>query len=103
MKKDILRLAQIAKKQSRSIIGLMSGTSLDGLDVALCRIAGSGLKTKLSLEKFITIPYSPAVKARIREVFAKSQVNFVSLSNSSSLDRDTTWRNGPQLSEEVAH
>lgn len=67
-------------KISRLLIGLMSGTSLDGLDVALCQIRGSGLRTKLSLLRFNTIPYTPAIKARIAEVFAKPQVDFVKLS-----------------------
>ncbi len=54
----------------------MSGTSMDGLDVALCNISGSGLKTKLKLQAFETVPYDPEVKARIGEVFAKSSVDF---------------------------
>ena len=78
---SILHLAKIAKKPSRRIIGLMSGTSLDGLDIALCKISGSGLTTKVSLEKFKTTPYSKRVKERILEVFAKKTVDFVALSN----------------------
>jgi anhydro-N-acetylmuramic acid kinase len=58
------------------IIGLMSGTSLDGLDVALCKISGSGKSTKLDLIKFATVPYAESTKKRIQEVFAKPQVNF---------------------------
>jgi anhydro-N-acetylmuramic acid kinase len=76
MNKNISRLARIASKKSRNIIGLMSGTSMDGLDVALCGISGSGLKTKLKLQAFETVPYDPEVKARIGEVFAKSSVDF---------------------------
>ncbi|MCU0420752.1 MAG: anhydro-N-acetylmuramic acid kinase [Cyclobacteriaceae bacterium] len=59
----------------------MSGTSLDGLDVALCQLRGSGLRTKLSLLHFKTIPYTAAIKARIAAVFAKPQVDFVKLSH----------------------
>ncbi|MBT6727681.1 MAG: anhydro-N-acetylmuramic acid kinase [Deltaproteobacteria bacterium] len=36
----------------------MSGTSLDGLDIALVAIAGSGSATKISLEAFASPPYS---------------------------------------------
>jgi len=75
MNKNITRLARLASKKTRTIIGLMSGTSMDGLDVAMCRVTGSGLQTKLKLVAFETVPYSADVKTRIGEVFAKSTVD----------------------------
>ncbi|MBT9394792.1 anhydro-N-acetylmuramic acid kinase [Hymenobacter sp. NST-14] len=69
------RLAQLAQQPSRRIIGLMSGTSLDGLDVALCRLHGYGPATRLELEHFATVPYSDDVRHRIRQVFAREQVS----------------------------
>ena len=81
MNRNLTQLFKIANKKSRLIIGLMSGTSLDGLDVALCRISGHGRKTKLILEEFITVPYSAEIKGRIKDVFAKPQVDFVKLSS----------------------
>ncbi|GAA4463717.1 anhydro-N-acetylmuramic acid kinase AnmK [Nibrella saemangeumensis] len=54
----------------------MSGTSLDGLDVALCRIAGSGSTTSVTLTHFATIPYGDDIKAEIRKVFAKKEIDF---------------------------
>lgn len=65
-----------AQKHERRIIGLMSGTSLDGLDIALCRISSSGGDTTVAVERFTTVPYSDDVKAAIRSVFAKEQVDF---------------------------
>lgn len=44
----IIKLQIIAGKKKRHIIGLMSGTSLDGLDIAHCTIEGSGKKQKLT-------------------------------------------------------
>jgi anhydro-N-acetylmuramic acid kinase len=48
-----------------TILGLMSGTSLDGLDLALCRITASG--TKYKILKAATIPYSAAWKQRLKD------------------------------------
>ncbi len=75
MNKNITTLYQIAKKQQRLIIGLMSGTSLDGLDVALCRIAGSGAATTIEVLQFETIAYNDSFKAAIKSVFARRTVD----------------------------
>ena len=69
------RLYRIGRQPSRRIIGLMSGTSLDGLDVALCRLTGHGVGTGLVLEQFATVPYDDDTRARIRQVFAREQVS----------------------------
>ncbi len=76
MNDNILQLFEISKKENRNIIGLMSGTSLDGLDIALVNISGSGLSTLVVLKEFETIPYSENTKEKIRAVFAKQQVDF---------------------------
>ncbi len=76
MNQNIENVYKIAKKKSRKIIGLMSGTSLDGLDVALCEISDSGEKTKVILIQFETIDYSEEIKIEIRKVFAKKEINF---------------------------
>jgi anhydro-N-acetylmuramic acid kinase len=76
MNTNIESLYQLAKKPTRTIIGLMSGTSLDGLDVALCAISGSGTDTVVQLKEFETIAYSEEVKTEIRKVFAKKTIDF---------------------------
>lgn len=79
MNRNLQRLFTIAQKPVRRIIGLMSGTSLDGLDVALCAISGSGMDTRVTLEYFDTVPYPVAVKDEIRKVFAKDMISFQQL------------------------
>jgi anhydro-N-acetylmuramic acid kinase len=79
MNRNIVSLAAIAQKEQRSIIGLMSGTSVDGLDIALCLISGSGHETSIELKAFETIAYAPDFKAEIKEVFSKKMVDFEKL------------------------
>lgn len=76
MNKQVQRLYEIAGRRERRIIGLMSGTSLDGLDIALCRIQGSGPETQVEVTHFDTIPYTDDIKAEIRKVFAKKEIDF---------------------------
>lgn len=75
MNKDLSRLLEIAKAPSRLIIGLMSGTSLDGLDIALCRFQGSGPGTKMALLQFKTVSYPPEVKSRLKPISSKPMVD----------------------------
>lgn len=76
MNTNISHLHRIAAKKSRLIIGLMSGTSLDGLDIALCQISGSGKSTKVKVLKFKTWVYPYQLKAKILKVFAKPEIDF---------------------------
>lgn len=79
MHPNIQHLHEIANKPSRKVIGLMSGTSLDGLDIALCTIAGAGKTTEVKLEAFITSPYSQEVKDKILAIFSKKMVSLEQL------------------------
>ncbi|GAA3772691.1 anhydro-N-acetylmuramic acid kinase [Flavobacterium ginsengiterrae] len=76
MNKNISALYQIAQKETRKILGLMSGTSLDGLDIALCAISGSGENTVVKILEFETISYSEDTKNGIRKVFAQKTIDF---------------------------
>ena len=59
------RLLRIAEKPSRLIVGLISGTSADGIDAALAEIAGSGLDTHARLIAFDCLPYPPELKTDV--------------------------------------
>ena len=76
MNTNIKKIYQIAQKKERKIIGLMSGTSMDGLDVALCRFKGSGGDTDVELLNFETTSFSEEIKDEIRKVFAKKEIDF---------------------------
>ncbi len=79
MNKNISHLYNIAQKENRLIIGLMSGTSLDGLDVALCNFKGSGVNTEMKLLQFETIPYNDDFKKEIKSIFSKKQIDLEKL------------------------
>lgn len=72
-------LYKMAGRKHRFIIGLMSGTSLDGLDIAYCRVTGSGSETKVDLQAFRTVPYEDTDREKIRKVFAQKQVDLAYL------------------------
>ncbi|GGD72175.1 anhydro-N-acetylmuramic acid kinase [Paenibacillus nasutitermitis] len=59
-------LEQIAAKSVRTIIGLMSGTSLDGVDAAVVRISGNGCDNTIEPCGFITIPYEAAFREQLK-------------------------------------
>lgn len=54
-------------KDPKIVIGLISGTSADGIDAAVVRIHGVGAATRMELLSFTTVPYPPADR---REIFA---------------------------------
>lgn len=75
MNPNIETLYRIAGSHERTIIGLMSGTSVDGLDIAVCKITGSGKDTKINVTHHTTIPYDAACKAAIAQIFSIKNVN----------------------------
>ncbi|MBC6491518.1 anhydro-N-acetylmuramic acid kinase [Flavihumibacter stibioxidans] len=79
MNTQLNHLFEIAGKPSRLIIGLMSGTSIDGLDVALCRFSGTGMDTRIELLEFETVPYGSDYKEEIASIFSKKMVDLQKL------------------------
>lgn len=79
MNKNLKLLNQIAQKPERLILGLMSGTSLDGLDMALCRVKGEGTTAKIELLEFYTYPYSSPQRHRLQDVVSQSTVSLQDL------------------------
>jgi anhydro-N-acetylmuramic acid kinase len=57
----------------------MSGTSLDGLDIALCTISGAGMHTRVVLDHFTTVAYPPAFKEKVLSIFSKQNISLAQL------------------------
>jgi anhydro-N-acetylmuramic acid kinase len=55
----------MSSKSQRWALGLMSGTSLDGIDAALVRSDG---RQRVETGPALTVPYDPAFRARLRGV-----------------------------------
>ncbi|MBW4891748.1 anhydro-N-acetylmuramic acid kinase [Mucilaginibacter sp. HMF5004] len=79
MNVNLETLFKTAQKQKRIGVGLMSGTSLDGLDIALCKFSGNGLKTTFELLEFKTVDYNNDFKYEVRQVFARKTVDLEKL------------------------
>ena len=53
-------------------IGMISGTSLDGIDVAVCRIEGHAQQAKIELVAFDTVAYAPDVRQELLDLYEDS-------------------------------
>lgn len=61
------RLQQLFEKDERFVCGLMSGTSLDGVDAAVARLSGSGRALRCEPLSYIEAPYPKALRTLLLE------------------------------------
>jgi anhydro-N-acetylmuramic acid kinase len=61
------------------VIGLISGTSVDGIDAALVEITGTDIDLKVELLAGETYPYPPELREQILEVCAGAALSMVEL------------------------
>lgn len=71
-------LKSLFEKKEKTVVGLMSGTSKDGIDAALVRIESSGLNSVVNLIGFVSVPYDPSVRQRLDGLFPLSHPGEIS-------------------------
>jgi len=59
------RLLALARKRTKLVVGLLSGTSADGVDAGLVRIRGRGPATRVELLEFLTTPYPDRLREAV--------------------------------------
>lgn len=71
------------------VAGVMSGTSADGIDVALARCGGElGAPVRHELIAFEVVPFEPALHARVRALLERRDGGAVALGELARLHRD---------------
>ena len=66
-------LKELWEKDTLRVIGLMSGTSADGMDAALAEISGFGLSTRVKLLSFAFVPYPEEIRNEILRLASGTQ------------------------------
>jgi anhydro-N-acetylmuramic acid kinase len=61
-------LLERSRKPARLVVGLMSGTSADSIDVAVCRITGQGAAVGVDLVHYREHPHDPEVRRRLMKI-----------------------------------
>ena len=62
-------LESLRSKREKYVVGLMSGTSVDGIDAALVKITGSFTATQVEEMAFKSYPFPPDIRQRIFALF----------------------------------
>lgn len=67
------------KQAEYKVLGMMSGTSLDGLDMAYCRFWQKDGKWKYAIEEATTVPYSESKKKELQNAIQLDSIDLFKL------------------------
>lgn len=88
----LISINSMKKKHTYQALGVMSGTSLDGLDFAYCTFEWQENNWKYTIEKAITIPYSDVWKERLFSIETGDALAYVK----------TDWALGNYIGKEIS-
>lgn len=71
----ISRRSTPPRQTKRLAVGLMAGTSLDGIDAALVQLTGSADRPRVKLLKFTMVPYAAELRDRLLRVASGGTTN----------------------------
>jgi anhydro-N-acetylmuramic acid kinase len=74
-------LTHYTQKPTHTVVGLMSGTSVDGIDAAVVDIEGTGETLRARLRHFITVPFPEEVRQRVLRLCQGGEVTEVCVLN----------------------
>lgn len=91
------RLIEISRKNTRVVIGLMSGTSVDAIDAVLVRIEGNARDgARIEKLRFDSFSFPPEIQTRIKLLFERERDRKLT-------DPETGEHPAPWTIEEVCH
>ncbi|MFQ6053351.1 MAG: anhydro-N-acetylmuramic acid kinase [Candidatus Bathyarchaeia archaeon] len=64
------RISRLRRKRTRTAVGLISGTSADGVSAVITEITGSGVDARLRVVAHGTFPYPAALREEVFKLFS---------------------------------